>query len=187
MCYPKRIKKGIHGVVGIHVDDGLGAGDEEFEEAIRKLETRYPFGSTHHSDFELKGIHIHQNWDGSIELDQTKYVEDIPHIEIPRERRQSQDQPVEEKERQALRGLVGSLQYAATNTRPDISAKLSLLQAKINSACVKDLLDANRLLTETKQYKNTKIPIKSIPLEDVLHSQMQPSPIEPTPNPKRGV
>lgn len=74
---------------------------------------------------------------------------------------------MEEKERQALRGLVGSLQYAATNTRPDISAKLSLLQAKINSACVKDLLDANRLLTETKQYKNTKITIKSIPLEDV--------------------
>jgi len=164
---PKRDKKGIHGVVGIHVDDGLGAGDKEFEEAIRKLETRYPFGSTHHTDFQFTGIHIHQNWDGSIELDQTKYVEDITHIDVPRERRQSQDEPVDEKERQALRGLVGSLQYAATNTRPDISAKLSLLQAKIYSACVKDLLDANRLLTETKQHKDTKITIKSIPLEDI--------------------
>jgi hypothetical protein len=48
---PKRGQKGIHGLVGIHVDDGLGAGDQVFDEAIQKLETKYPFGSTHHSDF----------------------------------------------------------------------------------------------------------------------------------------
>ena len=72
-----------------------------------------------------------------------------------------------ENERQALRGLIGSVQYAATNTRPDLSAKLSLLQAKINSATVKDLGDANRLLQEAKIHKHTKITIKSIPLHDV--------------------
>jgi len=164
---PKKGQKGIHGLVGIHVDDGLGAGDQVFDEAIRKLEMKYPFGSTHHTDFQFTGIHVHQNWDGSIELDQTKYVEDIPHIEVPRDRRQTQDSLVSENERQSLRGLVGSLQYAATNTRPDISAKLSLLQAKINSACVKDLLEANKLLTEAKHHKETKITIKSIPLEDI--------------------
>ena len=104
---PKKGQKGIHGLVGIHVDDGLGAGDQVFDEAIRKLETKYPFGSTHHSDFQFTGIHVHQNWDGSIELDQTKYVEDIPHIEVPRDRRQTQDSLVSESERQSLRGLVG--------------------------------------------------------------------------------
>ena len=52
-----------------------------------------------------------------------------------RNRRQRPDESVTEKERQSLRGLVGSIQYAATNTRPDLSAKLSLIQAKINQAC----------------------------------------------------
>jgi len=66
-----------------------------------------------------------------------------------------------------LKGLIGSVQYAATNTRPDLSAKLSLLQAKINSATVKDLGDANRLLQEAKLHKYTKIIIKSIPIHDV--------------------
>ena len=37
--------QGIHGVVGIHVDDGLGAGDQMFDTAIAKLEQKYPFGS----------------------------------------------------------------------------------------------------------------------------------------------
>eukprot|EP00435_Cladocopium_sp_Y103_P002384 s4317_g1.t1 len=129
---PRQDGKGIHGLVGVHVDDGLGAGNETFERAIAQLERRYPFGSKKESDFIFTGIHIHQQWDGSIELDQTQYIEDIPAINIDRSRRQSPDFPVTSDEKQALRGLIGSIQYAATNTRPDLSAKLSLLQAKIN-------------------------------------------------------
>eukprot|EP00435_Cladocopium_sp_Y103_P054548 s1984_g17.t1 len=164
---PKKDQPGIHGLVGIHVDDGLGAGDETFNKAIHMLESRYPFGSKRQDDFVFCGIHIHQNWDGSIELDQEKYIEDIPPIEVERHRRQTPDEAITEKERQAFRGLVGSIQCAASNTRPDLSAKLSLLQSKINSAQVKDLLDGNRLLNEAKQYKDTKVTIKSIPLEDL--------------------
>ena len=164
---PKKGQSGIHGLVGIHVDDGLGAGDDTFNRAIQQLEARYPFGSKLQDDFTFTGIHIHQNWDGSIELDQQKYIEDIPPINIDRSRRTTPEELITEKERQALRGLVGSIQYAATNTRPDLSAKLSFLQAKINSAQVKDLLDGNRLLTEAKQHKGTKIVIQSIPIQDL--------------------
>lgn len=164
---PRKDRQGVHGLVGIHVDDGLGAGDETFNRAIAQLEQRYPFGSKLEGDFTFTGIHIKQQWDGTIELDQTKYVEDIPPIEVDRSRRTQPDSLVTEKERQALRALVGSVQYAATNTRPDLSAKLSLLQAKINSAQVRDLLDGNRLLQEAKQFKDTKITIKNIPLKDL--------------------
>ena len=127
-------------------DDGLGAGDDVFNQTIQQLEAKYPFGSKHETDFIFTGIHVHQNWDGSIELDQTKYVEDITPIHIDRQRRAQPEEKVNEQERQHLRALIGSIQYAATNTRPDSSAKLSLLQAKINSACIKDLLEANKLL-----------------------------------------
>ena len=164
---PRQDRKGIHGLVGVHVDDGLGAGDEIFNQAIAQLEARYPFGSKLEGDFTFTGIHVSQNWDGKIQLDQTKYVEDIMSIDVDRSRRIQPESPVTEKERQALRALVGSIQYAASNTRPDLSAKLSLLQAKINSAQVRDLMEGNRLLQEAKQYKDTKITIQSIPLEDI--------------------
>ena len=164
---PKANGQGIHGVVGIHVDDGLGAGDQMFDAAISKLEQKYPFGSKKETEFIFTGIHVVQQWDGSIELDQTQYVEDIPSIDISRERRLSPETPVTETERQALRGLVGSIQYAATNTRPDLSAKLSLLQAKINSATIQELHEANRLLTEAKNHKNTKVILQSIPIHDL--------------------
>ena len=164
---PRQDGKGIHGLVGVHVDDGLGAGDAIFEQAIAQLEQRYPFGSKKESDFIFTGIHISQKWDGSIELDQTQYIEDIPAIDIERARRQSPELSVTSEEKQALRGLIGSIQYAATNTRPDLSAKLSLLQAKINCATIRDLGDANKLLHEAKLHKDTKITIKSIPLQDL--------------------
>ena len=72
------------------------------------------------------------------------YVQNIDPIKVERNRRKLEQESVTEGERQGLRGLIGSLQYAATNTRPDIAARLSLLQSKINCAKVADLLDANR-------------------------------------------
>ena len=164
---PKTNGKGIHGLLGIHVDDGLMAGDSEFHKAIDQLEQKYPFGSKSRNDFVFTGIHVSQKDDHSIELNQSKYVEDIPPIHIERNRRQDPNQVINEEERQGLRGLVGSLQYATTNTRPDLAAKVSFIQSKITTACITDLLEANRILQEAKNTKDTKITIKSIPLEDI--------------------
>ena len=157
----------IHGLVGIHVDDGIGAGNEFFQQRIAQLEQKFPFGSKKESTFMFTGIQVTQKIDGTIELDQKKYIEDIPAIEIPRDRRKCPEAAVTESERQSLRGLIGSIQYGASNTRPDLSAKLSFIQAKITVAKIQDLLDANKLLHEAKNHKETKIVIKSIPLSDI--------------------
>ena len=91
----------------------------------------------------------------------------IDPIHVDRHRRKNETETVTETERQSLRGVIGSLQYAATNSRPDLSAKLSLLQSRINCATIADLLDANRLLGEAKKYSDTTITISSIPEEKV--------------------
>ncbi len=135
---PKTNDTGIHGILGIHVDDGLMAGDSTFQKVIDQLEKKYPFGSKSSNDFVFTGIHIHQKNDHSIELNQTKYIEDIPPIQIERFRRQDPSLSVNETERQGLRGLIGSLQYATTNTRPDLAAKVSFVQSKITTACISD-------------------------------------------------
>ena len=149
------------------MDDGLAAGDQNFQQALKALETKFPFGSKKQQQFVFTGIQVSQQPDFSIELDQERYVEDITPVSLNRERRLIPQELATDDEKQSLRALVGSLQYAATNTRPDISARLSFIQAKLNQAQIKDILDANKLLMDTKAHKDTKIVIKPIPLSDV--------------------
>jgi hypothetical protein len=157
----------VHGAIGMHVDDGLCAGDQTFQAALQKLETKFPFGSKRCRDFTFTGIHIEQDENGDIHLDQTSYVQNIDPIHIDRHRRKDEQTTVNELERQGLRGLIGSLQYAATNTRPDVAARLSLLQSKINCAKIADLLDANRLLGDAKRHAHVKVTISSIPEDQI--------------------
>ena len=128
------------------MDDGLFAGNEEFHRRINLLESKYPFGSRKEKDFVFTGLHVHQKEDFSIRVDQTQYVKDINHINIPKERRSMPDDPITEDERQKLRGIIGSLQYASVNTRPDLGSRLSHLQSRINCGQVKDLIESNKLL-----------------------------------------
>eukprot|EP00435_Cladocopium_sp_Y103_P052434 s764_g16.t1 len=157
----------LHGLLGVHVDDGLCCGDATFDALIDQLEQKFPFGSKRELDFTFTGIHIKQDPQGNIHLDQKDYVLGIEPISIDRSRRRNEQEPVLEKERQGLRGLIGSLQYASINTRPDISAKLSFLQSKINCATIHDLLEANRLLGEAKKHADVTVTISSIPVSQI--------------------
>ena len=152
----------LAGVVGIHVDDGIGGGDSYFNEQVQKLEKKFPFGSHKTSSFTFTGIDVHQHGDYSITLSQSKYVCKIPPIKIETNRKTQPTLPVNEEEKLALRGLIGSLQYAATHIRPDLSSRLSLLQSSINKATVETLSEGNKLLHEAKHHHDVTITIKSI-------------------------
>lgn len=153
------------GLVGVHVDDGLCCGSEYFHQQLKKLEAKFPFGSHKQRNFTFTGLRIDQQEDYSIWISQQPYVKDIAAITVSRERRLSPDSPVTENERQSLRAVIGSLQYAAVNSRPDICSRLGALQSAINRASVNTLLDANKVLHEAKKYSDVTIKIQPIPLE----------------------
>ena len=157
----------IHGVLGIHVDDGIGGGDSTFQAAIQALEKRYPFGSQRQGSFTFTGIQIKQDHNGDIVLNQQDYINDIEPIQIERDRRRMPEAKINHQELQQLRGLIGSLQYAATNTRPDISCRLSLLQAKVTCAAVADLIHGNRLLHDAKRFSDVNIKIQALAPKDL--------------------
>ena len=157
----------IHGILGIHVDDGIGGGDQVFSQASKNLEKRFPFGSQRTGSFTFTGVQIQQEHNGDITINQKDYINNIPPINITRDRRKNPDSPINKDELQSLRGLIGILQYAATNTRPDLSCRLSLLQAKVTCATVADLLTGNRILNDAKRYADTAIRIQSLPLERI--------------------
>ena len=155
------------GILGIHVDDGLCGGNETFLEKLRQLETKYPFGAKKMGSFTFTGIDLHQNPDKSIVLSQSKYVRNIKPISIDPKRKDQIEQAVTEDERQMLRGLIGSLQYASVHTRPDLSSRLSYLQSKINSATVDTLQTGNKVLHEAKRHHDVTIKIQPISSSDV--------------------
>ena len=150
------------GVIGIHVDDGLCGGTVEFHQKLQQLEKKYPFGSKKMGTFTFTGIDLQQNPDYSINLSQSKYVRNIKPIPISQQRKAQTQALVSEEERQQLRGLIGSLQYASVHTRPDLSSRLSALQSKVNSATVDILMNADRALHEAKSHHDVTIRIQPI-------------------------
>ena len=157
----------LAGVLGIHVDDGIHGGNQYFQQQISKLESKYPFGSKKSRQFTFTGIDLQQNTDNSIELSQSNYVKNINPISLKPERRAQEDAAVTEEERHLLRGLIGSLQYAAVHTRPDLSSALSQLQSQINNATITTLIMANKTLHTAKKHHDVTIKIKPIAPEDL--------------------
>ena len=126
----------IHAVLGIHVDDGIRSGDHHFQQVIKALEAKFPFGCQGQGSFTFTGVNIHQEHNGDILPSQREYTNDIIPIDVNRDRRKNLEIPVNNVELQQLRRFIGSLQNAATNSRPDLSCTLSLLQARVTCATV---------------------------------------------------
>ena len=156
----------LEGVIGLHVDDGICGGSQYFEKKLAILEKKYPFGSKKMKQSTFTGIEMDQLPSGTITMKQTKYVNAIPPISMKTERKNQGEEPVTEEERQKLRALIGSLQYAAVHTRPDLSSRLSQLQSSINRATVNTISFANQTLHEAKKHSDTTIQIQAIPVDD---------------------
>ena len=157
----------LEGLIGIHVDDGLCCGSQKFHQKLMLLKEKFPFGSYKKRNFTFTGLKIDQAHDFSITVNQEQYVKDIQPIAISRDRKTMTEAPIDETERQALRALVGSLQYAAVNSRPDICSRLGWLQSRINTAKVSTLIEANKTLHEAKIHAKLSIRIQPIEINQV--------------------
>ena len=159
----------LHGVLGVHVDDGIGGGDAYFHQQLQKLSKTLPFGSFKTRKFTFTGIQLEQLQDFSIRASQSDYVHRILAIDVGRSRREQPDELATENEKSKLRALVGSLQYAVTHTRPDIAAKLGEVQVDMSKPTIKTLLQRNRVLREAQEHSHVHICFRSIPVKDVTH------------------
>jgi hypothetical protein len=69
----------LDGILGTHVDDGIGEGNEQFERALQQLEKNLPFGSREYGSFKFTGLDIEQLPDHSIKVNQGKYIHKMSH------------------------------------------------------------------------------------------------------------
>ena len=58
----------LAGILGIHVDDGICGGNEQFQQVLNQREFKYKFGSKKVGSFRLTGIDLTQQGDHSIVL-----------------------------------------------------------------------------------------------------------------------
>ena len=88
---------------------------------------------------------------------------------------QKQNSPLTEREVQQLRGLCGSLQYAAVHSRPDIATRVASLQKGITKANVETLLEGNRTLREAQKSGRSlqKMCVSQVSATPVLQSAKQ--------------
>ena len=170
VCFEHRGKTMVvDGVLGLHVDDFLGAGENVsalsdlqgelqvdhvcFLSRMKQLSTRFRFGSW---DFGSKmrfcGSEITQSPDKQeIAVSLKEYVLKIKPITMEKSRKTMVDDRCTEKEHKQLRALVGAMSWPTTQCLPQGSALISLLQASINQPFVKDMLEANKCLRFLKE------------------------------------
>ena len=162
-------KRTLHGILGTHVDDGICGGDSFFFKQIERLKQSLPFGSFKQRKFVFTGISLEQLPDYSIMASQEDYVRQIPAIDIGKTRRQSPESSINEVDLSKLRGLIGSLQYAVSHTRPDMAAKLGEVQTQVAKATIQTLLLANKVLREAQENSQVKVCFRSIDPAELTH------------------
>ena len=88
----------LHGVIGVHVDDGICGGDEFFHQQLESLKKSLPFGAFKQRRFVFTGIQLEQHPDFSVSCSQAEYVHNIPAIDIGKSRRNQPEASITEPE-----------------------------------------------------------------------------------------
>ncbi|XP_057290806.1 uncharacterized protein LOC130613486 [Hydractinia symbiolongicarpus] len=132
------------GLIVIHVDDFLWEGSGDFQvKVIASIRKIFRVGSENCSNFKYVGVNI-QQFDSSIEYDQSKYVASMEQVEIQSTKNKHQELSHEKQSK--FRCICGQLNWVSSQSRPDISFDVCQLSTKLNRANVDDVMRANKLL-----------------------------------------
>ena len=71
-----------HGVLGVHVDDVIGGGDETFDRIMTAVRKEFDFGALEVGNFRFKGRQISQMPNGEIVFDMEQYKHELEQIEV---------------------------------------------------------------------------------------------------------
>ena len=102
-----------------HVDDSLTSGNYEFQtNIIAKLRKKYAFGKINHTDFNFTGLHIVQNNNYEIFVDQKNFASKMDIFDYER---QDNETILKKHENSQIRRTTGQLNWLLSQTRPDLS------------------------------------------------------------------
>ena len=140
----------VCGVMTSHVDDFLHSGDQLFKKnVLDKLRRTFEISSESADVFAYLGINL-SNLGDYLTLDQLDYIRELKPINLSENRKMNKDDELTEQERKEMRSKIGKLNWATTQTRPDIAFEVSRLASRVNKAKVYDLIEVNKLVKKVK-------------------------------------
>ena len=150
----------LDGILGIHVDDMLGAAAPggKTAAACEELSRRFKFGSWKTGNqLTFTGCDV-ITVDGEVHLQMPLYMNKVLPITIDKERRSDPNAACTPKEHTRLRALMGALQWPAGQCMPHGAATVSILAAEFGKPRVQCLSDGNKALRFFKE--NANIPLR---------------------------
>ena len=160
------------GIMGVHVDDtALGGSGEQFQQAVEKLRSRFPYRKWRVKEGEFCGAWYKQQHDGSIHMNMASFAEKIRSINIPKNSKP--DDHLTPDQIRVLRAVNGSLNWLASQSRSDLSVQTSLSQQSFPNPTIKDFRNANEAIRRAKIESSLAIVFPSIAVDKltaVCHS-----------------
>ena len=140
LCVVLRKSGKIHGLLGVHVDDVIGGGNETFDRIMTTVRKEFDVGSWGVVNFMFKGRQISQMPNGEIVCDMEQYKHELEQIDVSKADKTKPERVLNSKEHTQFRGGVGSLCWFVDRCFPQLSFQLAELRRKQASTTVQDLL-----------------------------------------------
>ena len=166
----------IHG----HVDDFLFGGRETcpiHKSLMTRIQERFEWGEWQVGEFVQCGIHMKQLPGFSIELDQTKFIEDLEEIHFTREKSRNPELPTSDGEKTAMRGVLGSLAWVCGQTCFMYAVDSNMMISRIKDSKIADILELKQIVRSLKKWKYTKVKLHAHPQEEPLLMEDNVTPV----------
>ena len=135
-----------------NTDDPILAGDEIFDRDItEKLQKIFKFSKIENDEFTYCGSQIRVNENGSITLDQNKYIDSVKEVS---EINTDYERQLTDTEKRILRGKVGELLRISLITRPDLSFDVNAISSKIENGTTSLVKSMNLLVRRAHSSRN---------------------------------
>ena len=139
-----RVNGSLAGIILLWVDDIFYAGILEFEEKVmEQIAKEFMIGRTEEETFQYVGLNISTIQDG-ITLDQINYIEERTGPAVLRGG--DNKRPLDREESKLLRQQTGKINWAATQSRPDLSYSVVELSMKFKNGTLADLKKTNKAM-----------------------------------------
>ncbi|CAK0861054.1 unnamed protein product [Prorocentrum cordatum] len=169
----------LDGILGLHVDDFIGGGENleceagltdkqayegTFLDRVQTLSRRFKFGKWEFQNgIVFCGMETTQSQSrNEIEVKAEQYIHKVKPISIEKVRRQHPDDLCTPKEISQLRGLNGAMQWPASQCMVQAAATVSFAQGDVSKATVGSLLEANKSLRFLKASGDVGIRIRYV-------------------------
>ena len=149
-------------LIGLYVDDILFCGDEGDQlycTFLHELHQAYAWSPWEADNFSHCGVRVQQFADASILLDHSEYCTEL--VQMPA-RAKGDDSELSVQELSHARAILGSIQWRASQTAPQHSAKVSYLLSMLATKRGEVVDMVNKLVREVHSSRHVSVKIQQL-------------------------